>query len=121
MQLRSTHLAAAERLSRLRRPIPSSGWTREQFVDAAREGKRRWEEAEELFGLQWPMFQDAVSVIAPTFAMESRYTDLAQATDVPGRRNVDNIALWFMKWARCPQTAEYPNPYEPWIEIWENG
>ena len=47
---------------------------------------------------------------------------VAEATDVPGRRNVNNrIALWFMRWARCPQTADYPNPYEPWIEIWENG
>jgi hypothetical protein len=118
MQRVATHLAAAERLSRLRRPFPDSGWKREQFVDAAREGKRRWAQAEELFGLQWPMFADAVAVISPAFAMESRFTDVAEATDVP--RN-NRVALWFMKWARCPLTADYPNPYEPWVEIWENG
>jgi hypothetical protein len=122
MQLGATHLAAAERLSRLRRPFPANRWTREQFAEAAREGKRRWEEAEALFGAQWPMFQDAVSAISPSFAMESRFVDVAEATDVPGMRNVNNrIALWFMRWARCPQTVDYPNPYEPWIEIWENG
>jgi hypothetical protein len=64
------------------------------------------------------MFGDAVSVITPAFAMESRFVDLAEAADVPGRRNV---ALWFMRWARCLHTADYPNPYEPRIEIWENG
>jgi hypothetical protein len=68
------------------------------------------------------MFQDAVAAISPSFGMESRFTDVAEATVVPGRRNVDNrIALWFMRWARCPRTAGYPNPYEPWIDIWENG
>jgi hypothetical protein len=118
MQVKATHLAAAERLGRLRRPFTASAWTREQFMDAAHEGKRRWMEAEELFGLQWPMFKDAVSVISANFAMESGYVDVAEATDVPGH---NFIALWYMKWARCPQTADYTNPYEPWIEIWENG
>lgn len=116
--MRTTHLAAAERLSRLRRPFPATGWTREHFANAAREGRRRWEEAEELFGVQWPLFQDAVSVISPTFAMESRFADVAEATDVPGRRNVDNrIALWFMRWARCPHTADYPNPYARDVDL----
>src|SRR3954470_9641752 len=44
MQLNAGHLAAVERLRRLRRPFPASGWTRELFAEAAREGKRRWEE-----------------------------------------------------------------------------
>jgi hypothetical protein len=122
MQLGATHLAAADRLSRLRRPFPATTWKPEQFASAAIEAKRRWEEAEELFGAQWPMFGDAVSVISPSFAMEYHFIDLAKATEVTGRANVDNrIALWFMRWARCPKTADYPNPYEPWIEIWENG
>lgn len=91
-------------------------------MHAAREGKRRWKQAEELFGMQWPMFEDAVSVISPNFSMESRFVDVATAIDVPELRNVNNrIALWCMRWARCPKTADYPNPYEPWIEIWENG
>ena len=122
MQRIPPHLLAVERLRRLRRPFPPSGWTRDRFLNAPKEGKRRWAEAEELFGLQWSMFDDAVSVISPSFAMEPQFTDVAEATDVPRGRNVDNrIALWFMKWARCPQTGDYPNPYEPWIEIWENG
>jgi hypothetical protein len=42
--------------------------------------------------------------------------------DVPGRRNVNSrIAAYFVKWERCPKTAGLPNPYEPWIEIWEHG
>jgi hypothetical protein len=118
----ATPLAAAERLSRLHRPFPAGSWMKSQFAEAAREGGRRWSEAEELFGLQWPMFQDAVSVISPSFILESHFTTLAEATDIPARRNVNNrITLWFMRWARCPLTAEYPNPYEPWVEIWENG
>lgn len=121
-QVRTTHLVAAERLGRLRGPFAPSGWTREDFVSAGREGKRRWEEAQALFGLQWSMFQDAIRVISPNFGMESRFSDVAKATKVRGHRNVDNrIALWFMRWARCPQTADYPKPYEPWIEIWENA
>src|SRR5688572_12329561 len=111
MQGGMTHLAAAERLSRLRRPFPPSDWTREQFVNAAREGRRRWEEAEELFGVHWPMFENAVSAISPTFEMESKFVDVAEATDVASGRSVNNrIALWFMRWARCPRTVEYPNP-----------
>jgi hypothetical protein len=44
------------------------------------------------------------------------------AADVPGRRNVNSrIAVWFVKWERCPETAGLPNPYEPWIGIWEHG
>jgi hypothetical protein len=122
MQRVITHLAAAERLSRLRPPFPASGWSPEQFRAAAGEGRRRWAESEQLFGAQWPMFDDAVAVISPSFGMESRFTEVAEAAVVLGRRNVNNrIALWFMKWAHCPVTAEYPNPYEPWIEIWENG
>lgn len=116
------YLVAAERLRRLRRPFPPSSWSNEQFLQTAREGRRRWLEAEELFSVEWPMFQDAVAIISPTFAMEWKFIEVAQTTDVPGRRCVDNrIALWFMHWARCPQTADYPNAYEPWIEIWENG
>ena len=122
MERTPTHHLAVERLRGLRRPFPPSSWTREQFLSAAREGKRRWQESEALFGLQWSMFDDAVSVISPHFVMEPQFIDVAEATDIPRGRNVDNrVALWFMRWARCPQTAGYPNPYEPWIAIWENG
>lgn len=111
-----------ERLRRLRPPFAATHWGRDQFIHAAEEGKRRWEEAERLFDAQWPMFADAVAVICPSFGLESRFAEVANATVIPSRRNVDNrIATWFMNWARCPMTAGYPNPYEPWIEIWENG
>src|SRR4051794_13556356 len=116
------HLEAVERLRRLHPPFVPGGWTRDQFIDAGMEGRRRWLEAQELFELQWPMFTDAVTVISPSFVLESRFSDVARATRIPVRRNVENrVAMWFMNWARCPLTAAYPNPYEPWIEIWEHG
>ncbi len=122
MQRPVPHIEAVERLRRLRPPFPPTDWRGEQFKASAIEGKRRWSEAEELFGAQWPMFADAVAVISPTFGLESRYGDVAAAAQVPPGRNVDNrIALWFLKWARCPTTAGYLNPYDPWLSIWENG
>ncbi len=68
------------------------------------------------------MFQDAVAVIAPRFQLAAEEQAAASAADVPGRRNVNSrITVWFVKWERCPETAGLPNPYEPWIEIWEHG
>ena len=68
------------------------------------------------------MFQDAVSTIAPGFQLSPEEEAAAYAAEVPGRQNVNSrIAVWFVKWERCADTAGLPNPYEPWIEIWEHG
>ena len=75
-----------------------------------------------MFGVQYPMFRDAVAAIAPKFQLAEAEEWAAYAAEVPGRCNVNSrIALWFVKWERCPLTAGLPNPDEPWIEIWEHG
>lgn len=113
---------ALDRVVRIRRDSITDPWPAERFRQAAAEGKRRWAEVEELFGIQYPMFQDAISAIAPAFELPEEEKAAAYAVDVPGRRNVNSrIAVYFVKWERCPETAGLPNPYVPWIEIWEHG
>src|SRR5262245_20381181 len=105
---------ALERVTQIGRGRILDPWPADRFRLAASEGKRRWAEAEELFGVQYPMFQDAVAVIAPEFRLSAEEESVARAAQVPGMRNVDNrIAIWFVKWDRCPKTSELPNPYEP--------
>jgi hypothetical protein len=113
---------ALERVKRIRRgPMPDA-WPSERFRQAAAEGKRRWTEIEEFFEIEYSMFQDAVAVIAPEFHLSPEEEVEARAVDIPDRRNVNSqIAIWFVKWERCPETAGLPNPYEPWIEICEHG
>ena len=113
---------ALERVKLIRRASVPEAWPPERFRQAAAEGKRRWTEIEELFGIQYSMFQDAVAAIAPAFHLSTEEESEARAVEIPGRRNVNSrIAVWFVKWERCPETAGLPNPYEPWIEIWEHG
>jgi hypothetical protein len=113
---------ALERVVKIRRGSIPEAWPAERFRHAASEGKRRWSEIEGLFGIEYPMFQDAVAAIAPGFHLSPNEESAAYAADVPGRRSVNSrIAVWFLKWERCPETAGLPNPYEPWIEIWEHG
>jgi hypothetical protein len=113
---------ALERVKLIRRVSVPEAWPPDRFRQAAAEGKRRWTEIEDLFGIQYSMFQDAVAVIAPAFQLSAEEESQARTVEIPGRRNVNNrIAVWFVKWERCPETAGLPNPYEPWIEIWEHG
>jgi hypothetical protein len=113
---------ALERVKHIRQDSALEAWPSKRFGQAAVEGKRRWAEVEKLFGVQYSMFQDAVAVIAPEFRLSVEDEASAYAADVPRRRNVDaRIAVWFVKWERCPQTSRWENPYEPWIEIWEHG
>ncbi len=113
---------ALERVLRIRQGSPLASWPSERFQQAAIEGKRRWAEVEKLFGIQYPMFQDAVGAIAPELQLSPAEEAAAYSSDVPGRRNVDRRRDdWFVKWERCPETAGLPNPYEPWIDIWEHG
>jgi hypothetical protein len=118
----TTRMDALERVMRIRRGLGLEAWPSERFRQAAAEGKRRWAEVEALFSVQYSMFQDAVSAIAPGFHLSPEEELAAHAADVPGRRNVNSrVAIWFVKWERCPETSGLPNPYEPWIEIWEHG
>ena len=112
---------ALERVARIGR-TPAENWPRERFLPAANEGKRRWQEAEELFGIRYPLFEDAVAVIAPDFRLSPEEGAAAREVASPGRPNVSNrIAVWFVKWEPCPATAGLPNPYAPRIEIREHG
>lgn len=113
---------ALERVVRIRRNSAAEAWPTERFRQAAAEGKRRWLEVEDSFGVSYPIFDDVIAVIAPAFRLPPEEEAAAKAADIPGRRNVNSrIAVWFVKWARCATTCEAPNPYEPWIEIWEHG
>jgi hypothetical protein len=113
---------ALERVKRLSRASATLTWEEDDFRRAAAEGKRRWQEVEESLGIQYSMFQDAVAELDPSFQLTSEEQSLARSADVPARRNVNNrIAVWFLKWERCPLTRGLPNPYEPWISIWEHG
>ncbi|MCE9563552.1 MAG: hypothetical protein K8U57_16040 [Planctomycetes bacterium] len=113
---------ALERVLRIRRELATERWPPERFRQAAAEGKRRWAEAEDLFGVQWSMLKDAVALISPDFKMPPAEEEAAWSVDVPGMRNVGPwVAVSFVRWERCPTTAGLPNPYEPWIEIWEHG
>lgn len=122
MEEATTRMDALERVTRILSESPREAWPPERFREAGAEGKRRWAEVEELFGVQYPLFEDAVAVIAPGFRLAPEEEAAAYAANVPGRRNVNSrIAVWFVKWERCSDTAGLPNPYEPWIEIWEHG
>ncbi len=113
---------ALERVRRLSSVCAAPAWKHEDFRRAADEGKRRWQEIEESLGIQYPMFEDAIAELDPSFQLPAEEESLARSSDVPGQRNVDGrIAVWFLKWERCPLTTGLPNPYEPWISIWEHG
>jgi hypothetical protein len=113
---------ALERVARIRQSSPLEAWPAERFRQAAADGKRRWAEVEELFGVQYPMFGDAVAAIAPEFHLSPQEEAAARAADVAGRRNASSrIAVWFVKWEHCLETAGLPNPYEPWNQVWEHG
>jgi hypothetical protein len=60
---------ALDRVVRIERGSITDPWPAERFRPAAAEGKRRWVEVEEVFGIQYPMFQDAIAAIAPAFEM----------------------------------------------------
>ena len=113
---------ALDRVMQIRKRAPVPAWVREDFLRAASEGKKRWQDTEALFGITYSMFRDAVSEIAPSFQLTPEEKTMAEAADVPGMRNVNSrIAVFFLKWERCAETSGFPNPYEPWMEIWEHG
>ena len=111
-----------QRVMRLRRKAIFPTWVPEDFESAFSEGKNRWQETEELFGMSYPIWRDAVSEIAPSFQLAMREEAAVQSMILSDICNgYDRIALYFLKWERCRETSGLPNPYEPWIEIWEHG
>jgi hypothetical protein len=112
---RESLMDALQRVARIKHP-PAAKWPRERFQPAADEGRRRWQEAEALFAIEYPMFADAVAKVAPDFQLSPEEELVARTANVSSR-----IAVWYLKWERCPATVGLPNPYEPWIEICEHG
>lgn len=101
---------------------PEELWQPERFRQVALEGKRRWQEIEELFDIEYPMFADAVSIISPSFRLSQEEESTVRSADVSCIRTTGTqVAVAFLRWERCSETAGLPNPYEPWIEIWEHG
>jgi hypothetical protein len=112
---------ALERILRIGR-VTELGWSGEEFAQAAREGKRRFEEIESVFEIEYGMFADAVALLAPNYHLAPEEETAVKAAPIrESHRASKRIALWYLKWERCPVTAGLPNPYEPWIEIMEHG
>ena len=113
---------ALERVTQIRKKVVLPRWEHDEFIRAASEGKKRWQETEASFGINYSIFCDAVSEIAPAFELAPDERAIAEAADVPVMRNVNSrIAVFFLKWERCSETTGLPNPYGPWVEIWEHG
>jgi hypothetical protein len=119
---RRTAMDALQRITQIRRDHPKLGWSREVFLRMGAEGKRRWRETEQAYGIQYTIFGDVVAQITPSFRLPAEKESAALQADIPVLRNVTSrIAVWFVKWECCPATKGLPNPYEPWVEIWEHG
>ena len=113
---------ALDRIAGISKSSPMHGWTKDDFIRAAARGKHRWQETEAHFEIEYSMFDDAVGLIEPGFRLSAEDETKARSADVSQMRNLNSrIAVWFIKWERCPSTSGLANPYEPWIEIWEHG
>ena len=98
---------ALERVLRICSPSADESWPPDRFQQAAVEGKRRWQEIEELFDIQYPMFKDAVSVISPSFHLppDEQSRVLSAVT-----RNMPWIAVSFIRWDAVPKRRDCKIP-----------
>jgi hypothetical protein len=114
---------AMERVLRIPPELAPLGWSEPEFRRAKTEGYARWREIREVMGIDYLLFEDAVAEIAPGFRLAVAEERAAAALAVPlGGGNCPRRAVvWFLKWERCPATSGLPNPYEPWIAVWEHG
>jgi hypothetical protein len=112
-----------ERILGIRAEIEPRGWSKIDFQRAKIEGYRRWREIRQVLVIDYQLFGDAVAVLVPGFRLPIEEERAATAVQVPrGGGNCPGYALLsFLKWERCPVTHGLPNPYEPWVEIWEHG
>lgn len=74
---------ALYRLKQISRTPRCNAWPCERFREKAVDGKRRWEEVEQLFQIRYSMFQDAVGTIAPTFSLTTEEEADAYGTEMP--------------------------------------
>jgi hypothetical protein len=113
---------ALERVLRIRPDLTPGDWGETEFQRAKVEGYRRWSEIRQVLEIDYQLFEDAVAVVAPAFRLAPAEERAVAAVEVPlGGGNCPRRALvWFLKWDRCPVTSGLPNPYEPWVEVWEH-
>ena len=99
------------------------GWGEREFRDAKAEGYRRWRETQAVLEIRYTLFDDAVCKVDPEFALTPGEEDAAWSVLVPHHSGAcpNRVLLHFLRWERCGTTHGLPNPYEPWIEIWERG
>ncbi len=114
---------ALERVLLIRPDLTPGDWGEPEFQRAIAEGYRRWREIQQVLEIDYPLFEDAVAVVAPTFRLDPGEQRAVEAVEVPlGGGNCPRRALVsFLKWERCPVTSGLPNPYEPWVEVWEHS
>ena len=92
-------MSSLERLARIASHLSAQGWSKEDYQSSAYLGKVRWLETEELFGVEYHIFEDAVAVIAPSFALSPSDEAAAFNVRVGGWEFLSrNITLGFVKW-----------------------
>jgi hypothetical protein len=114
---------ALERVLRIRPDLTPRDWSEPEFQRAKDDGYRRWRETREVLGIDYHLFGDAVAEVAPEFRLATDEERAVASVEVPhGGGNCPRRALvWFLKWERCLTTQGLPNPYEPWVAVWEHG
>jgi hypothetical protein len=114
---------AIERIKRISPPVRPGGWFADDFRRAKAEGYRRWRETRDVLEIEYDLFGDPVAKLEPGFELTADELKAIAAIEVPlGGGNCPRYALAsFVRWEQCPLTRRLPNPFEPWIQIWENG
>lgn len=114
---------AIERIKRISTPIRPGAWSPDDFRRAKADGYRLWRETRNALGIEYDLFGDPVSKIEPAFELAAEDLAAIEAIELPrGGGNCPRYALAsFVRWERCPLTRRLPNPFEPWIQIWENS
>lgn len=116
-----TYMDVLERVMQLSRDNADLKWTTADFLNAAREGKRRHDEIADLFQISYSVFADVVPEIAPDWRLLLDEAPILSIRKINPRIRYSGVLLGFVKWEYCPLTKGLPNPYEPWIEILEHG
>ena len=112
---------ALDRVKRVRRVRRDPVWQDEDYRLAGARAKRLWQTIEELFGVQYGILTDAVSVISPEFELSRSEILSIQESEIASVCRGRQVALSFVKWDRCRATCGIDNPFGPILEIFEHG
>ncbi len=109
-----------QRVLQIGKKPPDTDWKPEDFRHAVQRRRKLHEELQDLFGVKYWILGDATAIISPDWRLIIDDTFM-ESVDVPYTRSCHkSVALSFVKWEYCPLTKGLPNPYDPWIQIWEH-